>query len=132
MDKPFVEGKHQESKRLKTDAGDLCVGIFGKLIEKDLRVVPGETQVKRYFYTANKKQIGMRFDIFISEEKNPTYVDDKGCTKIGTIRIKFEEPDGLPRHNVNLSMLLGGTEIIIELEEEKTRNKIINTTEFWG
>ncbi|XP_053372779.1 heat shock 70 kDa protein 12A-like [Mercenaria mercenaria] len=129
---PFLEGKHQETKRMMTDAGDCCAGIFGKLIEKELRVTPGETQVKRSFCALSKKQTGMYFNIFVSEESNPTYVDDKGCTKIGTIRIKFEEPDDLPGRTVNLTMLLGGTEIIVELEDEKSGNKVINTAEFWG
>ncbi|XP_053408431.1 heat shock 70 kDa protein 12B-like [Mercenaria mercenaria] len=91
--KPFVDGIHPESKRRKTDAGDRCKDILDKLIEKGLRVTPGETQVKEYYYTSNKKQSGMFFNIFISEEKNPTFVDDKGCTKLGTIKIYFEEPD---------------------------------------
>ncbi|XP_045189848.2 heat shock 70 kDa protein 12B-like isoform X1 [Mercenaria mercenaria] len=130
--KPFVKGKHQKSKRRITDVGDRCNDIFDKLIEKGLRVKPGETQVKREYCTVYKKQTSMCFCIFSSEEKNPTYVDDKGCTKIGTIRIKFEEPDDLPGRKVNLTMLLGGTEIIVELEDEKTGNKVINTAEFWG
>ncbi|XP_053408430.1 heat shock 70 kDa protein 12A-like [Mercenaria mercenaria] len=129
---PFEEGKHPESKRRKTDAGDHCDNVFDKLIEKGLSVTPGETQVKRQYSTGNKKQTRLYFDIFISEENTPTYVDDKGCTKIGTIQIDFKEPDDLPGRAVNLTMLLGGSEIIVELEDEKTGNKVINTTEFWG
>ncbi|XP_053408420.1 heat shock 70 kDa protein 12B-like [Mercenaria mercenaria] len=129
---PFVDGKHPENKRRKTDTGDRCGDIFHKLIEKELRVTPGETQVKKYYTSAHKKQAVMRFDIFISEEKTPTYVDDKGCTKIGTIEIDFEDPDDLPGRRVSLTMLLGGTEIIVELEDEKTGKKVINTAEFWA
>ncbi|XP_053408419.1 heat shock 70 kDa protein 12B-like [Mercenaria mercenaria] len=129
---PFEDGKHPESKRMKTDKGDCCRDVFGNLIKKGLSVTPGETQVRKQYTTGNKKQTGLCFDIFISEEKTPTYVDDKSCTKIGTIEIGFEELDDIPGRIVNLTMLLGGTEIIVELEDEKTGNKVINTAEFWG
>ncbi|XP_053388605.1 heat shock 70 kDa protein 12B-like [Mercenaria mercenaria] len=129
---PFVDRIYPESKRVKTDEGDRCKDIFHKLIKNESSVTPGETQVKRCYYTVHKKQARISFDIVISKEKTPTYVDEKGCTKIGTIQIKFEEPDDLPGRKVNLTMLLGGTEIIVELEDEKTGNKVINTAEFWG
>ncbi|XP_045208992.2 heat shock 70 kDa protein 12A-like [Mercenaria mercenaria] len=129
---PFVNRVYPQSKRKKADIGDRCVNIFHKLIKKELSVTPGETQVERYYSTCNKKQNCMPLAIFISEEKNPTYVDGKGCAKIGTMFIKFEEPDDLPGRRVKLTMLLGGSEIIVELEDEKSGNKVINTAEFWG
>ncbi|XP_053372695.1 heat shock 70 kDa protein 12B-like [Mercenaria mercenaria] len=127
---PFLEGKHPENRRRKTDIGVRCRDVFHILIEKGTKVKIGEMQINETYYTGYRNQRSMLFRIYVSSEKDPLYIDDIGCSKLGEMKIEFEELDENPRRAVNLSMVLGGTEVIMALEDEKTGNKVISSTVF--
>ncbi|XP_053400254.1 heat shock 70 kDa protein 12A-like [Mercenaria mercenaria] len=129
---PFVEGTHPESKRFSTDEGDRCRNIFESFVTKHQIVKTGKTQVKQYFETVHKYQSRMNLSFFISEETHPQYIDEAGCTKIGDIKIHLKDPDDDANRSVTVSMEFGGTEIIVDAEDEKTGDKTRVILDFLG
>ncbi|XP_053408416.1 heat shock 70 kDa protein 12B-like isoform X2 [Mercenaria mercenaria] len=127
---PFLVRKHPQNRRVKTDVGVRCKDVFDILIVKGTKVKIGEMQINETYYTGYRNQRSMLFGIYVSSEKDPLYIDDIGCSKLGEMIIEFEELDENPRRAVNLSMVLGGTEVIVALEDEKTGNKVISSTVF--
>lgn len=128
----FKDGEHPNNKRIKTDRGDVCIDVFDKFIEKDTSVRLGATQKTKRFTTLDKKQSYVGLEIYAAEGKDPKYVDDEGCVKIGELVVELEDPDDEPDREVHISMLFGGTEIFVETEDKKTGNKKITTVNFLG
>ncbi|XP_053391030.1 heat shock 70 kDa protein 12B-like [Mercenaria mercenaria] len=128
----FVEGKHPESKRFTSDDGDRCLDVFSKFIELGQTVKPGETQITKSYFTLKKDQLALLFEIYATEKSDPLFSDEEGCVEIGKLRIELDKECDEPERAVKLSMLFGGTEIIVEVEDEVTGNKNITTLDFLG
>jgi molecular chaperone DnaK (HSP70) len=129
----FIEGVHPESKRLKAKDGSIrCLNVFSKFVTTGQIVKTGETQVTRTYYALFSDQKGMLFIIYASEREDPVYCDDDGCFKIGQLQIEFGEESNTSGREVSLSMLFGGTEIMVEVEDICTGKKKITTIDFLG
>ncbi|XP_060599222.1 heat shock 70 kDa protein 12B-like [Ruditapes philippinarum] len=129
----FIEGIHQESKRSEAiDHSIRCRDVFGKFVTTGQTVNMGKTQVKRICHTLSSKQKSLRFNIFASEREDPVYIDDDGCFEIGLLRIEFDEENNTSQREVSLSMLFGGTEFIVEVEDKCTGKKKITYVDFLG
>ncbi|XP_045215508.2 heat shock 70 kDa protein 12B-like [Mercenaria mercenaria] len=124
----FKEGLHQEYRRRRygDSKTDYCYNAFKKYVEHGQVVKTGETHKKIVFYTTHKNQNKICFNIFASHLKDPLYVDDSGCFRIGKVTIEFAEPDDKPQRPVSCSMFFGGTEIIVEAEDGKTGRREIS------
>ncbi|XP_060603566.1 heat shock 70 kDa protein 12B-like [Ruditapes philippinarum] len=76
----------------------------------------------------------MLFKIYALERdrEDPVYIDDDECFKIGELEIEFDEESNTSKRKVSLSMLFGGTEIMVEVEDICTGKKKITTIDFLG
>ncbi|XP_060555962.1 heat shock 70 kDa protein 12B-like, partial [Ruditapes philippinarum] len=129
----FIEGVHPESKRFKAKDGSIrCNDVFSKLVTTGQIVKTGETQITRTYYTLSSDQKAMLCTIYASEREDPVYIDDDGCFEIGLLRIEFDEENNTSQREVSLSMLFGGTEIIVEVEDKYTGKKKITSVDFLG
>ncbi|XP_065932202.1 heat shock 70 kDa protein 12A-like [Magallana gigas] len=104
----FNETKHVKSKRIVMDDGPRCKDVFFKFVAKGEKIKPGDK--KSYIFKSlrpNAKTLDC--GVFISNEKDPKYVDDKGCTKLGTLNIPL---DGVDRNvDIEESLIFGDTEL---------------------
>ncbi|XP_060603567.1 heat shock 70 kDa protein 12B-like [Ruditapes philippinarum] len=127
----FIEGVHLESKRFETpDHCIRCDHVFGKFVTTGQTVKTGETQKTRRYGTFNQTNVLVK--IYASEREDPVYCDDDGCLEIGKLMIEFDDENNKSMREVSLSMLFGGTEITVELEDKCTGKKKITSVDFLG
>lgn len=101
------------------DGQDYCCDIFSQLVEAGQIMVVNEVQKERTYNPTKALQKSMCIDVYTSKEKNPLYVTDTGCKRIG----KFELPldgSGLGRE-VKVRAIFGGTEICFDCYEVATK-----------
>ncbi|XP_060556291.1 heat shock 70 kDa protein 12B-like [Ruditapes philippinarum] len=129
---PFLEGVDPESRRLASRDGiDRCIA-FSKLLQIGQVVKTGETQVNRTFFTHSKDQKSLIFELYASEREDPVYIGDDKCFRIGQLEMIFDGDSNTSEREVSLSMLFGGTEIIVEVEDKCTGTKKITSVDFLG
>ncbi|XP_060553294.1 heat shock 70 kDa protein 12A-like [Ruditapes philippinarum] len=126
----FFKGKHPESKRMQTDAGDKCQGIFDKHVEKDQEVNVGETQVWRVYTPLYKTQKHLNISVFASEKSNPEYTD-KDCHFVGKVIVDLSDSGELDR-KIEVALSFSCTEIVVAAKEMKTGKETHATIDFLG
>lgn len=129
--KPFIDGKHPESKRRKTDAGDRCKGCFEKHVEKHQRVKVGKPQIKKSYCPVYKTAKTLSFPVYASEFKNPIYTD-QACIYLGEMTIELADHDGDLSREVLVSLTFSGTEIIVTAKDMKTGSRTNARIDFLG
>uniref|UniRef100_K1QZA6 Heat shock 70 kDa protein 12B n=1 Tax=Magallana gigas TaxID=29159 RepID=K1QZA6_MAGGI len=104
----FSDTKHDKSKRVVMEDGPRCKDVFFKFVAKGDKIKPGDK--KSYIFKSLRPNAdALDCGVFISYEKNPKYVDDKGCAKLGTLNIPL---DGVDRNvDIEESLIFGDTEL---------------------
>nr|XP_011431529.2 heat shock 70 kDa protein 12B [Crassostrea gigas] len=104
----FNETKHDKSKQVVMEDGPRCKDVFFKFVAKGDKIKPGDK--KSYIFKSLRPNAEtLDCGVFISNEKNPKYVDDEGCAKLGTLNIPL---DGVDRNvDIEESLIFGDTEL---------------------
>ncbi|XP_053399657.1 heat shock 70 kDa protein 12A-like [Mercenaria mercenaria] len=117
----FDQTKHAISRMsIASDGSQICTNIFSKLAEAGQTLVVGEPQDEQTYTTLLEDQTAMGMNIYASTYKNPGFIDDVGCQKIGTFSVPVSGR-GKGRA-VTVKMIFGGTEIDVECKEVATGN----------
>ncbi|XP_033742556.1 heat shock 70 kDa protein 12B-like [Pecten maximus] len=119
----FIEGFHKEEYKINSVRGIKCNNIFEVHARiGDLVKIGQACQPFRHVVVSEKQKI-MKIRIFASDEKEPIYVTDGGCQKLGAIVIDMPDiTNGLKRGNT-VSMTFGGTEIEVNAVDIETGRK---------
>ena len=110
---------HSAERQIKTGTFKGSVEkVFAKIIEIGQSIPTDDKADDKSFI---KPSVGCMYDVrlFASTDINPSYVDDKGCFKIGSFEVNCKDRKG----NVsggNLSTYFGGTEIEVKVVLETT------------
>ncbi|KAL5019199.1 hypothetical protein ScPMuIL_004921 [Solemya velum] len=121
----FIAGKHDE-KRKCLDANNKyrCIDCFSKHVEIDQRVRCGQWQKEQEYLPNTPSQKSIDFEIFASENKNPQYVDEPGCIKLGRIEIPLPDTTGGRDRRVGFQMCYSGTSLSVKARNKKTHETI--------
>ncbi|KAL3881738.1 hypothetical protein ACJMK2_028134 [Sinanodonta woodiana] len=119
----FVERYHDWKKLKVIDGKSKCKDIFDKFITVDEVIEINKTRVKKRYYPVYFGQTSMRLAVHRSTYKDPCYVTDLGCEKIGDLVIKMPDLTGEKKRRVKVSILFGETELRVEAVD-KTTGKI--------
>lgn len=105
-----------------------CQDLFSIHVRVGQLVKVGKAQVNQYFTVLEPNQTAIKFDIYTSNNKEPTYTTEEGCTLLGTLTI--DKPDttkGINR-GANVHMTFSGTEIVVTAVDRDDPKKIVSTT----
>lgn len=128
---PFREGVHPEAKKLIDDDGDvLCQDMFDKHVHMGDRVQYGECQVTQSYVPTRDSQKQMTFTVYASSDRDPMFVTEPSCTKVGTMSVDMSG-SGMDR-SISVQMIFSGTELHVEAKEEHTGKKTKAKFEFLG
>ncbi|GLZ78688.1 hypothetical protein Afil01_34950 [Actinorhabdospora filicis] len=85
-------------------------------------IVPVGENVVRHYWPIKPKQTSMDVTVYIAEDREPRYVDERGCVKLGTITADLSKVAALPRddQNVEVTMSFGGTEVVVDAKVVRT------------
>ncbi|KAK3602816.1 hypothetical protein CHS0354_026367 [Potamilus streckersoni] len=117
---PFDPTKHPKDKKVSVGGNDRCKDVFKKYIEVGESVKIGEAKTGKHV-TIKSNQKEMLLKIYASPEKNPMFVTDSKCEMVGRVVVKL--PDTTDNIRVDVKMMFGETELMVEAEEETTKAK---------
>jgi molecular chaperone DnaK (HSP70) len=106
---------HTESRRVLIDGRYRCRDVFMKFLSCGDTVRVGDARTWQ-LSSIHKQQDKMVIKVYVSDNHNPLYVDEKGTDYIGDIVVDLPDRENEIVH-VNVSMLFGYTELIVEATE---------------
>lgn len=128
---PFDEHIHPQAKKFVDDDGDiLCSDMFDRHVQIGQPVEYGESQVTQSYVPTSKSAKAMIFQVYASDQAEPTFVTDPSCTHLGNLTIDLGG-SGTDR-SVSVQMTFSGTELKVEAEERSTGKKTRAKFDFLG
>ncbi|XP_076088281.1 heat shock 70 kDa protein 12B-like [Mytilus galloprovincialis] len=119
---PFDPRKFDEKYCVVMDGEERCDKIFSLITSVDDSVEAG-TKFEKSYFTPFPNQEKMDFNVYVSTEANPCYVDEEGCKHLCTPTIIF--PDICPdKRWVDVEFELGNTEIKMTAKDRKSGKQI--------
>ena len=97
-----------------------CKDVFAPHVKKGQELVVGQAQTSQRYAKLDEKQITLDFDIYTSSEENPRFVTDPGCEHLGQLEVDVSAESG-KEEGILVKMIFGGTEIVVEAENENTK-----------
>ena len=122
----FDPSTHPIEKSFLHEGVRKCKDVFALHVMKGQDLVVGQAQTSQRYAKFDEKQITLDFEIYKSSEKNPRFVTDPGCELVGKLEVNVSAESG-KEVGILVKMIFGGTEIVVEAENEKTK-KVQKTT----
>lgn len=127
----FIPGKHPQKKKICMGDFTYCDDAFNKHIEIGTEVsvkTPEKAKALEYFpSTADQKHAVL--DVYKSDKKNPMFIDD--CEFVGLIKVDID-PKGDIWSRLLVKLIFGGTELKVEVTDEKNAKVTTGTVDFFG
>ena len=109
----FREGEHPPERK-STGAGEaFCDDIFDKHVEIDQELPTNMTgQERTYFPITNEDKL-LHISLYRSTQKNPKFVDERGCKRVGTVEIPIDMSIGKTSRDrpIKVKMVFGMSDI---------------------
>ena len=132
----FIEGTHDPSKKFWCERYGRyhCGSIFSVFVKIGDEVNPAKPYIQSY-YTVEPGQKTVTMDIYATDEKNPMYVTDPGCKRIGKMTIPVEPlPAGVKakddHRKVTVQMDFSGSEIFVSSVDDSGKHCEERTLDF--
>ena len=128
---PFKEGVDPTAMRVVNEKGEVrCKDRLSVHIRIGEAVPCGRSTVRVTYYVVSANQTNMCFKIFASDTKDPYFVTDPGCIKIGELLVDIPG-SGLSR-SATLCFIFGDTEMHAEVIDGQSGQKSKATMKFLG
>ncbi|KAJ8320267.1 hypothetical protein KUTeg_001854 [Tegillarca granosa] len=86
----FDPHKHAGKRKIKVNGVDKVAHVFDKHITINEIMYVGKPNPEHIFYTINPKLDKSSWNVYYTEKPDPTFCDDAGCSKLGTVEIELE------------------------------------------
>ena len=120
---PFDPEIHDPGKKMK-DPEDRnsfrCHSVFSKHVEAGTVVYLDEEQKDHIYYPIRADQKSISFPVYISENANPMYTDEPGCTHLGNLTMDISNTSGAEKPQFAAKLKFGGTEITVSARNAQT------------
>ncbi|XP_061183705.1 heat shock 70 kDa protein 12A-like [Saccostrea echinata] len=107
----FDRSRHDVKKKEMVSGEERCRDVFLKFISKGDPIEPGLGKSYIFQSLQNEKR-KLECGVFVSNSENPTYIDEKGCCKLGTLEIPIG--DRSETCEIEESIIFGETEIRVK------------------
>lgn len=132
INKTFVEGKHPEQKRVLIDGEYQCKDCFDKHVEVGQEVQAGLRFEERHYIPSHRRQSRVDVEVYTSEERNPRFIDERGCSRLGNIVVDMSEIHSYEDKAFVVQMIYGNTELGLEAKVLKTGEVLHAAFDFLG
>lgn len=120
----FVDGKHPVSKRVVIDGVARCKDVFFKYVTIGQEITPGY-KLSQDFQVLKLENNTLECTIFASWEKNPKFITDESCFKLGTLTVPLPQQRSSELLKIEETMVFGETDHELHFF---VRDKINNRT----
>lgn len=113
----FNEDIHPEEKRVQCGNLSRCRDVFSKIVTKGDKIMAGFTKSQFFRVSCNRDNTILECGLFISEKKNPKFVDDPDCKLLGTLQFPFSQSNQNSDTLVEEKLVFGKTELKFTAED---------------
>jgi molecular chaperone DnaK (HSP70) len=109
----FNEKIHPQSKKIVIDGKARCKDVLFTYVKKGERITPGFSK-SQIFQALYNQEEGLECAVFISDIPNPKFVDDKGCRRLGVLKVPLSSKGADPsakNREIEETMIFGETEL---------------------
>lgn len=118
---------HPKFKKVFHNNVEYCDDIFSIHVRVGQQVEVGEPQKKHRYVVLRPNQTYLEFEIYTSNNKEPTYTTDEGCTYLGKVTIDMPDTSkGLDRKAI-VHMTFSGTEIAVTAVDRDNPERAVTT-----
>ena len=120
--RPLFDGsRHEQKRRILCDGKVRCKDVFELFMKKNKKCPVGTT-CKMQYHTTEKMQSKVTVAIYVSENNETKYVDEKGCEKLGELVVDIPNPTQ-DRRYVDVEFHFGGTELVVKANVKGSTEK---------
>lgn len=109
---------HPESKQIKENDEELCTDIFSVHVRMGDTVDVGKSQGNKTYTVVEPHQQKMNFLVYTSNVKNPKFITDECCTRLGNIFIDMPDTSNGMDRGAMVNMTFRGTEFVVTAVEK--------------
>ena len=129
----YIEGVHDPKKKVYLENGFYILDVFDKFVEAGQSVRYGEPQGYKVYTPLTEHQTSLGISVYACMQKSPTYVYDKGCSRLGSILVSLRQRSvPLYERATTVSLTIGGTEIEVLAIELQTGEETLSSVNFLG
>ncbi|KAL3879977.1 hypothetical protein ACJMK2_032251 [Sinanodonta woodiana] len=128
----FKEGIHPARKKFVVDGVEYVDNLFNKHITRGNVVKIGKDPRSQEYYPPGNGVRQVFLPVYASTKTNPQFVDEEGCTYLGHVYAELTEFDLSTDMTLLVKLIFSGTELTVEIREEKTGKIIQGCVDFLG
>ncbi|XP_060064370.1 heat shock 70 kDa protein 12B-like [Ylistrum balloti] len=129
--RPFDAKKHDPSKRFTASTGkEYCQDLFDVHVCIGDCVNIGQPQAVNIYHPIEPDQVALLFPLYVSTQKNPKYVTEPGCSRIGHLIIAIPDTSKGCNRFVAVQMTFSNTEFEVGATNIATGEKVSATFDF--
>lgn len=129
----FDPNKHPGKRKIRVNGVDKVAQVFDKHITINEIMQVGKPNPEHIFYTINPKVDKSYWNVYSTEKPNPTFCDEGGCVKLGTVEIKLEGIDEKSeKRELGFRMTCQGTVLEAEACDKSTGKKLAAKFNFFS
>ncbi|KAK3099979.1 hypothetical protein FSP39_012866 [Pinctada imbricata] len=114
--------KHPEGKRVKIGDTHRCRDVFFKYVTKGQHITPGYRR-SQIFQALKPEEKCLECAIYISDKKDPQYIDEDGCRRLGVLRIDLPNVRTGATLELEETMVFGETEVRVQARDIYTNQQ---------
>ncbi|XP_052674624.1 heat shock 70 kDa protein 12A-like [Crassostrea angulata] len=118
---------HPKLKKILHNNIEYCDDIFSIHVRVGQIVEVGEPQVKQTYEVTEPDQTSIGFKIYTSNNKEPTYTTDEGCTYLGTLTTDMPDTSKGMDRGATVHMTFSGTEIAVTAVDRDNPERAVTT-----
>lgn len=104
----FKPGEHPEKKKITIGGMERCKDVLHPLVRRGEQIKPG-LEISTVCHSLKPQQGKVECGIYVSDLKNPKFVDEKGCRLLGKLIVTI--PQGVYNAEIEEVIVFGETEI---------------------
>ncbi|XP_052674110.1 heat shock 70 kDa protein 12A-like [Crassostrea angulata] len=106
----FREGYHPKEKRVEIGKSVRCRDVFFKIVTKGEKVMPGYMKSQIFQALHNNENL-LDCGVFVSDKKNPKYIDDPECRLLGHLQVPLNAEKQTLETLIEETLIFGETEL---------------------
>ncbi|XP_052673330.1 heat shock 70 kDa protein 12A-like [Crassostrea angulata] len=111
----FREGFHPKEKKVEIENLVRCRDVFLKIVTKGEKVMPGYMRSQIFQALHNKENI-LECGVFVSDKKDPKFIDDPECRLLGRLQIPLNAEKQTVKTLIVETLIFGETELKFKAE----------------
>lgn len=118
----FDKSKHSSDRKKLVNGEERCRDVFLKIVTKGEPITPGLKR-SQIFKPLEQDEKELECGVFVSNQKDPKYVDDPGCVKLGTLVIPLTKYERQTNAEIEESIIFGDTYIKVSAYNCRTNQE---------